>query len=216
MPVESGSRIRCPPETSADIVFSPDILGYRALISRPTSEIEPSDAHAGAHSLEPPPAAKQKPSEGRAAVQQPVGSGQRALIHPLLRGHYKSGRAGDITPLDHHIAEWGGTTSTYEELPHRLKLSKKHQPLTSEERVIELTYEKSFLLQELAYYKETRAAEMKFLEQVTKLRAEMRVILAQFDCALNERSRKRARAESDLCSYWGIDFGDGNVEDIVF
>ena len=137
-------------------------------------------------------------------------------MHPLVRDRLKSGRAGDVTPLDHRIAKGGGKTSAYEELPHRLKLSKRHQPLTSEERVVDLTYEKSFLLQELVYHKENRAAEMEFVEEITKLRAEMKTIVARFDRALDERSRRRARAESDLCSYWGIDFGDGNVEDIVF
>ena len=216
MPAESGSRIRSSPKKSPDIIFSPDILGYRALTSRPTSENEPSDAHSRAHSQESPPAAKKKSSERHVAFEEPVRPGKQALIHPLFRKRPKSGRAADITPLDHHIAQGGGTTSAYEELPHRLKLSKKHQPLTSEERVIELTYEKSFLQQELVYWKETRSAEMKFLEQATMLRTEIGAALAKFDRALDERSRRRARAESDLCSYWGIDFGDGNMEEIVF
>jgi len=128
----------------------------------------------------------------------------------------KSERAGDVTSLNHHIASHEKTTSSYEELPHWLKLSKTHQPLTPEERVIELAYEKSFLLQELVYRKDTRAAEMRFLEKVTKLRAEMEAVLAELDRAMDQRSRERTQAESNLCSYWGIDFGDGNVEDIVF
>ena len=57
---------------------------------------------------------------------------------------------------------------------------------------------------------------MRFLEKVTKLRAEMEAVLAELDRAMDQRSRERTQAESNLCSYWGIDFGDGNVEDIVF
>ncbi len=51
----------------------------------------------------------------------------------MFRKRLKSERAGDVTSLNHHIASHEKTTSSYEELPHRLKLFKTHQPLTSEE-----------------------------------------------------------------------------------
>jgi len=57
---------------------------------------------------------------------------------------------------------------------------------------------------------------MRFLKKVTKLHAEMEAVLAELDRAMNQQSRERTQAESNLCSYWGIDFGDGNVKDIVF
>ncbi len=138
------------------------------------------------------------------------------MIHSVYRQRPKSGKAGDVTPLDHWIATHEGTTSSYEELPHRIQESKNHQPLTSEERVEELTHEESFLLQELAYHKEIRAAESRFLEKATELRAELQVILTEFDQALHKRWGERTQAELGLCSYWGIDFGDGNVEDVIF
>ena len=194
-------------------MFSPDIFGYHTLISGLKDANEsPSGPRSPHRSSELP---KRSP-ERHMTFRKPTRTRQQALIHPILRQRPSSGKAGDVTPLDHQIARHGGTTSSYEELPHRLKLSKKHQPLTPEERVIELTYEKSFLLQELVYRKDTRAAEMKFLEKVTKLRGEMGAIVEEFDRTLEERSRERAEAESDLCSYWGIDFADGNVEDIIF
>ena len=140
----------------------------------------------------------------------------QAMIHPIFRRPPGSGRAGNIGALDDRIARHGGTTSSYEELPHRLRISKKHQPMTPSERVMELTKTNGFLLQELAYHKDTRAAEMKFLEKVTKLRADMEVTLADLDRALEERSKARADAESILLNYWGIDLGDGNIEDSVF
>ena len=80
----------------------------------------------------------------------------------------------------------------------------------------ELTHEKSFLLQKLTYHKEIRAAESKFLEKVTELRAELQVVLIEFDQALDKRCRERTQAELGLCSYWGIDFDDENVEDVIF
>ena len=140
----------------------------------------------------------------------------RAAIHPIFRRAPGSGRAGNINTLDDRIARHGGTTSSYEELPHRLRISKKHQPLTPSERVVELTKTNGILLQELAYHKDTREAEMIFLEKATKLRVDVESALAVFDRALEERSKARADAESILLNYWGIDLGDGNVEDSVF
>ena len=88
--------------------------------------------------------------------------------------------------------------------------------MTPSERVIELTKTNGFLLQELAYHKDTRAAEMRFLEKATKLRADIEGALADFDRALEERSKARVDAESILLNYWGIDLGEGNIEDSVF
>jgi len=105
------------------------------------------------------------------------------MIHPIFRQGLGFSRAGNIGALDDRIARHGGTTSSYEELPHRLRISKKHQPMTPSERVMELTKTNGFLLQELAYHKDTRAAEMRFLEKATKLRAGA---LADFDRALEE------------------------------
>ena len=39
---------------------------------------------------------------------------------------------------------------------------------------------------------------------------------AKLEDALKDRAEKRADAESTLLSYWGIDFGDGNIEDTIF
>ncbi len=137
-------------------------------------------------------------------------------IHPLFRMRPRSSRGGSVGPLDHLIASQGGTTSSLEELPHRLKISKIHQPMTTEERVIELTRINGYLLEELAYHIDTRAAEMKFWERVSKLRTEMDRILEIFDCALEARLQARSDAESILLNYWGINLHDGNLEDTVF
>ncbi len=143
------------------------------------------------------------------AFQHPQAKRRLSSIHPAYRPRPTSGRAGDVAALDDQIARNGGTTSTYEQLPHRLQISKQHCPVSSAERVIELTRTNSYLLQELAYHKDTRAAVMKFHETMMELHTKL-------GDALKEISQKQADAESTLLSYWGIDFGDGNVEDTVF
>ena len=130
-------------------------------------------------------------------------------IHPAFRQRPSSGRAGDVTIIDDRIARNGGTTSTYEQLPHRLRALKQHRPASSAEQVVELTRTNGYLLQELAYYKDIQVADMKFYMAVMELHAKLGDVL-------KERSQKRADAESTLLSYWGIDFGDGNVENIIF
>jgi len=130
-------------------------------------------------------------------------------IHPAFCQRPTSGRAGDVAAIDDRIARNGGTTSTYEQLPHRLRISKQRHPVSSEERVVELTRTNGYLLQELAYYKDMQVADMKFYVAVMELHTKL-------GDALKERSQKRADAESTLLNYWGIDFGDGNVEEAIF
>ena len=127
--------------------------------------------------------------------------------HSALRR--RSGRAGDVATLDDQIARSGGTTFTYEQLPHRLRISKQSRPVSSAERVIELTRANGYLLQELAYYKDIQSADVTFYRTVMDLHAELRD-------ALKKRSEKRADAESTLLRHWNIDIGDGNIEDAVF
>ncbi len=141
--------------------------------------------------------------------QDPPLKQRLSSIHPAFRQRPTSGRAADVVALDDQIARNGGTTSTYEQLPHRLQMSKQRRPVSSAERVVELTRTNGYLLQELAYYKDSRVADTRFYETVM-------VLQDKLGDALKERSQKRADAESTLLSYWGIDFGDGNVEDTVF
>ncbi|MCJ1355982.1 MAG: hypothetical protein MMC33_005976 [Icmadophila ericetorum] len=198
------------PKRASDIIFSPDVFGYFTLVDDLRDQ---NGSLSGAHFEPAPP---KKTSERHVRFQEPKPTRRQTLIHPLFRERPKSRKAGDITPLDHQIARHGGTTSSYEELPHRLKESKQHEPLTDKEQVVELTYEKSYLLKELACLKDTRAANVRFLEKVAKLRGEMEAILIEFDSALEERSREQARAESELFSYWGIEFSDGSLENVLF
>ncbi|KAL8822113.1 MAG: hypothetical protein Q9191_007146 [Dirinaria sp. TL-2023a] len=148
----------------------------------------------------PRTARSRKSADGRVAFHGPKIQRQ-AMIHSIFRQRLGSDRADNIGALDDRIARHEGTTSSYEELPHRLRISKKHQSMTSSERVMKLTKTNDFLLQKLAYHKDTRAAEMRFLKKVIKLRADIEGALADFDRALEERSKARANAESILLNY---------------
>ncbi|KAL9132041.1 MAG: hypothetical protein Q9217_000169 [Psora testacea] len=202
-----------------NVMLSPDIVRNHAArsSSRDGNTSPPTATHHRDQRRPETPrvAGNRKNSERHVTFEDPVGQ-QQAIIHPLFRQRPKSGRAGAIDALDDWIARHGGTTSSYEELPHRLKISKRHQLMTPLERVVELTKTNGFLLQELAYHKDTRAAEMRFMEKAAKLRAKMEGALADFDRALEERSKARADAESTLLNYWGIDLADGNMEDSIF
>ena len=202
-----------------NVMLSPDMPEPYTAISDPRdSDASPPTGrdHRGEGSPEAPRAARSRKSADRHVAFQGTRTQRQTIIHPIFRQRLGSGRAGNIGALDDRIARHGGTTSSYEELPHRLRISKKHQLMTPSERVVELTKTNGFLLQELAYHKDTRAAEMKFLQETTKLRAEMEAALVALDRALEERSKARADAESILLNYWGIDLGDGNIEDSVF
>ncbi len=213
-------------DSSSDIVFRPDIFDYDVTTGNTRTESEAqsrSSPMVGEQRREVihgevPKAAMPKTTSLRTGTtrdnrhvtfQDPRVKRRLSSIHPAFRRRPISGKAGDVAALDDQIARNGGTTSTYEQLPHRLQISKQNCPASSAERVIELTRTNGYLLQELAYHKDTRAADMKFHETVADLHVKL-------DDALKERSQKRADAESTLLSYWGIDFGDGNVEDTVF
>ena len=202
-----------------DIMLSPDMPEpHTAMSDSSDSDASPPTRRDRRRegSPEVPRTARSRKTADRHVVFQNTRTQRQATIHPIFRERLGSGRAGNIGALDDRIARHGGTTSSYKELPHRLRISKKHQPMTPSERVIELTKTNGFLLQELAYYKDTRTAEIRFLEKATKLRADIEGALTDFDRAFEERSKARVDTESILLSYWGINLGDGNIEDSVF
>ena len=213
-------------DSSSGIVFKPDIFDCDVTTSNIRTESEAQSRSPPivgdqqrkgvggqipkvATPKTPSPRARTSRENRHVTFQDPQMKRRLSSIHPAFRQRPVSGRAGDVVALDDQIARNGGTTSTYEQLPHRLQISKHRRPISSAERVVELTRTNGYLLQELAYHKDNRAADMKFHETVLELHAKL-------EDALKERSQKRADAESTLLSYWGIDFGDGNVEDTVF
>lgn len=130
---------------------------------------------------------------------------------PPTDSHHRASRstAYDVTTLDHHISKDGGTTSTLEYLPHRLKISKQRQPLSLKEQIEELTRENGYLRQELAYHKDTRETLMKLYKHVQE--SNQRV-----ENALRETSEGIAISEQQLLDYWGIHHDDGNAVDKIF
>lgn len=68
------------------------------------------------------------------------------MIHSISRQRLKFDRANNIDALNDRIARHERTTSFYEELSHRLRISKKHQSMTLLKRVMELTKINDFLL----------------------------------------------------------------------
>ena len=114
-----------------------------------------------------------------------------------------------MTPLDSRIGNLGGTTSTLECLPHRLRISKSSQPIPLEQRIEELTREAGHLRQELAYHKETRAACMKFFDATNQAQQNLQN-------AIVEMSRKVAISEQRFENYWKSQPDGGNWEELVF
>lgn len=80
---------------------------------------------------------------------------EQALIHSLFHKHLRSEKTDNVTFLNYQIARYKKTMLSYKKLSHQLESFKTHQSLISEKQVIELIYEKSFLLQKLIYCKDT-------------------------------------------------------------
>lgn len=119
-----------------------------------------------------------------------------------------SGRAEDVTALDHQIARHGGTTSTLDNLPHRMKQGKEdHQ--SREQHLVSLTRENGYLRQELAYYKDTREVLMQLYDAVRQSHQELKI-------ALDQASRGVAISEQRLIKYWAGHVSDGSTEEAFF
>ena len=149
-------------------------------------------------------------------IFQDIRTQRQTMIYSIFRQRLEFDRANNIDALNDRIARYERTTSSYEKLSYRLKIFKKHQSMTSLERVIKLIKTNDFLLQKLAYYKDISAVEMRFLKKVIKLRANIEDVLTDFDRALEERSKTRANAKFILLNYWDIDLKNENIEDSIF
>ena len=117
-------------------------------------------------------------------------------------------RFNDVTALDHHIGCHGGTTSTSECLPHRLRVRSKNSK-SVKARNEELTIENGYLQEELAYHKDTREVLMRFFESINEAHRLMKA-------ALYQTSRSEAISEQRLLDYWGIHHDDRNIVDEVY
>ena len=131
--------------------------------------------------------------------------------HPAYppRQRPRSGTAGNVAPIDHEIALHGGSTSTLDCLPHRLRISKAQPATDPKSRIEELQRENGHLRREITYYKDTLAVHMKFFDSVQASVQEQRD-------ALMEASRGIAISEQRYIEYWAPYRKEGNVLETLF
>ena len=151
------------------------------------------------------------PSQRRVTFQTPPTNRAPSETHPALRQRERprSGRAVDVTALDHQIAVHGGTTSTIKCLPHRLRISKGQRTSGPQQRIEELVRDVGHLNQELSYYKDTRKVLMKLFDSVKASHEALQVAVAEAD-------RELAISEQRYLSYWVPHYDDRTVEENIF
>ena len=132
-------------------------------------------------------------------------------VHPAYRQRERprSGTAGLVAPIDHEIALHGGSTSTLECLPHRLRISKAQPATDPKSRIEELQRENGHLRREITYYKDTLAVHVKFFDSIQVCAQELRD-------ALTEASRGIAISEQRYVEYWAPYRTEGNILENVF
>ncbi|KAL4924645.1 uncharacterized protein BDV17DRAFT_284576 [Aspergillus undulatus] len=113
----------------------------------------------------------------------------------------------EITPTDHKVLGYGGTTSNIERLPSRLQRSKRsstdlHQQLE------DLAYEISYLRAELQWQRESRQALLRFQEQVFRMFHTMEDALVQVTTSLQQ-------CEERYFSLWGVTPGTNSGENMI-
>ena len=132
--------------------------------------------------------------------------------HPAFRPRSRSmsTKANALLPIDGRISDLGGTTSTLECLPHRLRISKTTERVTPHQSIEELTRETGYLREELAYHKEARDAYLKFFEITQQAQRDLHNAIA-------EVSRRVAISEQRLEDYWKTQaIKDACEEHLVF
>ena len=103
----------------------------------------------------------------------------------------------EVTPVDHIIAQHGGTTSAMERLPHRLRQSKG--AITDQStRIVELVRENGHLLQEIALLEEERKPYSDFHQKIIEAYKILR-------SALHILSSRIAISEQGLLDSRGVD-----------
>lgn len=116
-------------------------------------------------------------------------------------------RIPEPKPLDHHIYNHGGTTSTLDNLPHRVEQTKS-LPLDLQLRNEELVRENQYLRQEISRLTQVNDALLTLRESFTEV----------FYCsrtALQTLSNKMATADRELADYWGLSLDETEEDDIT-
>lgn len=112
----------------------------------------------------------------------------------------------EVTSLDHQILAGGGTTSTLENIPNRLRAQKR--PVSQKQWIEELTKDNGYLRQELAYYKERLSALLAIHHETTKAST-------MLEEALERYSQRELEAEKILLDYWNIDQAELGEDRII-
>ncbi|KAL3441479.1 hypothetical protein BJX65DRAFT_322259 [Aspergillus insuetus] len=115
--------------------------------------------------------------------------------------------AEEVTPQDHQILCHGGTTSTLERLPSRLRQSK---PPTKnlKKRIEDLAYEVSYLKAEVSWHIESKQALLQFQEQMYQLFHQMEDALVQVNARMQE-------AEQRYLALWGLTANANSAESVI-
>jgi hypothetical protein len=111
-------------------------------------------------------------------------------------------------PLDHHILKHGGTTSTLDNLPHRVQ-QLKSLPFDLQSRREELIRENQYLRQEISRLTEINDA-------LLGLRESFMEVLYTSRTALQTLSDKMATADRELADYWGLPLDETQGDITVF
>ncbi len=120
----------------------------------------------------------------------------------------KSQSPTEVTLLDHQILAGGGTTSTLENIPNRLRASKTKRAVSQKQWIEELTKDNGYLRQELAYYKEVQQALLALHHETAQASALLEEALEKF-------SQKVAESEKPLLDYWNINLDDAEEARII-
>jgi vacuolar-type H+-ATPase subunit I/STV1 len=115
--------------------------------------------------------------------------------------------AEEVTPQDHQILCHGGTTSTLERLPSRLRQSK---PPTKnlKKRIEDLAYEVSYLKAEVSWHTESKQALLQFQEKMYQLFHQMEDALVQVNARMQD-------AEQRYLSLWGLTANANSAESVI-
>ncbi len=150
-------------------------------------------------------------TQRRVTFQTPLPRGGSSGVHPALRQRERphSGRPQDVTALDHQISIHGGTTSTIECLPHRLRISKVQRISSPQQRIEELVRDVGHLNQEMSYYKDTRKVFIKLFDAVRSSNEALQA-------AVSEADRELAISEQRYVRYWVPHYDNRVIEENVF
>lgn len=106
----------------------------------------------------------------------------------------------EITPTDHRILCYGGTSSNLERLPSRLQQSKRRH-MDPKKQLEEAAYELSYLRAELQWQKETKQILLEFHERILD-------IFQSLDNSLSRATTRMHESERRYLMLWGHSCGD--------